>query len=83
MDFLRITVFALTVIAVAGGIAAKIRIAAPLILVILGIGTSLLPFVPDVQIEPEIVLTLFFRLLPRRCPRRPSAVSSHPLAPWR
>ncbi|WP_371829034.1 cation:proton antiporter [Rhodococcoides kyotonense] len=34
----------------------KIGVAAPLLLVVLGIGISLLPFVPDVEIDPEWIL---------------------------
>ena len=37
-------------------VAPRIKIAGPLLLVAIGLGVSLLPFVPPVQVEPEIIL---------------------------
>ncbi|WP_062076380.1 cation:proton antiporter [Demequina globuliformis] len=56
MEFLIIAVVALVAIAFATAFAPRVGIAAPLILVAIGFGMSLLPFVPDVAIDPEIIL---------------------------
>jgi NhaP-type Na+/H+ or K+/H+ antiporter len=55
---LGIAVAALGMLVVAGaaGLGPRLRIPAPLILVVLGIGVSLLPFVGVVQVAPELVL---------------------------
>ena len=44
------------VIATATALAPRVNIAGPLLLVIVGLGVSLLPFVPAVEIDPEIIL---------------------------
>jgi CPA1 family monovalent cation:H+ antiporter len=44
-----------TVIAVAG-ICGKLDLPSPLILIAVGIGASYLPFIPDVQLNPDVVL---------------------------
>ncbi len=51
---------AVAVVAVAG-IASKFDLPAPLLMVVAGVAGSYLPFIPDVQLEPEVVL---FGLLP-------------------
>lgn len=56
MDALLIAILGIVVIVVATAIAPRVRIAGPLILVAIGIGVSLLPFVPAMQIDPEIIL---------------------------
>ncbi|MET0735753.1 MAG: sodium:proton antiporter [Microbacterium sp.] len=56
VDPLVLLIAAVVVIAVATALAPKIGIAGPLILVILGIGISLLPFVDVPEIDPEIIL---------------------------
>lgn len=43
-------------VALAAAVGPRLRIPAPLILVVLGIGVSLLPFVPEVAVPPELVL---------------------------
>jgi CPA1 family monovalent cation:H+ antiporter len=48
---------ALLVVAAAAGFGPRIRVPAPLILVAVGIGVSLLPFVRDVAVPPELVLS--------------------------
>ena len=55
-ETLVVAIAAVVAIAVATTIAPKIKVAGPLILVAVGIGVSLLPFVPDIQIDPEIIL---------------------------
>ncbi|QPZ39448.1 cation:proton antiporter [Paramicrobacterium chengjingii] len=54
--FLIIAVLALVVIAAASALAPRLGVANPLLLVVLGIGVSLVPAVPDVHIEPEWIL---------------------------
>ncbi|MTD13992.1 sodium:proton antiporter [Nakamurella sp. YIM 132087] len=56
MTALVIAVAGLLVVAGATALAPRLRIAAPLILVLLGIGVSFLPFVPAVEIDPEWIL---------------------------
>ncbi len=56
LDPLVLVILAIVVIAVATAIGPKLNIAGPLILVLVGIGVSLLPFVPPVYVEPEIIL---------------------------
>ncbi|ROR96762.1 sodium/proton antiporter (CPA1 family) [Salana multivorans] len=56
METLAIGVIGLVVIAFSASLAPKLRIASPLVLVVLGIGISLLPGVPDVVVDPEWIL---------------------------
>jgi CPA1 family monovalent cation:H+ antiporter len=56
MEWLFIGVVGLLVIAGATALGPRLRISAPLILVIMGIGVSFLPFVPDIGISPEWIL---------------------------
>ncbi len=44
------------VIAAATVVAPRVRVAAPLVLVVVGIGVSFLPFVPTIEVDPEIIL---------------------------
>ncbi len=58
MGFLiAVVVLALLVITAATTLGPRLGVAAPLLLVVTGIGTSLLPLVPAVHVEPEWVLT--------------------------
>lgn len=41
------------------GLARRFRLSAPLVLVIVGISVSFLPFVPNYELSPELVLSLF------------------------
>ena len=41
------------------GLARRLRVSAPILLVLVGIAVSYLPFVPDYQLNPEVVLILF------------------------
>lgn len=56
-DFLIDIVIALLVIAAATLLAPRLGVAAPLLLVAVGIGASLLPFAPVVHVEPEWIIT--------------------------
>ena len=56
MEFLEVAVLGLLAIAAAQMIGGRLRLAAPLLLVLVGIVVSLLPFVPPVIIEPEWIL---------------------------
>ncbi len=56
MDALLLLILGVVVIAVATRLAPRLNIAGPLILVIVGLGVSLLPFVPAVEVDPEIIL---------------------------
>ena len=56
MTALIIAVVGLLGVAGAAVFAARLRVAAPLILVVVGIGVSFLPFVPAVEVEPEWIL---------------------------
>ncbi|QEO13222.1 sodium:proton antiporter [Agromyces intestinalis] len=56
MEVLVVIVLGLLGIAAATTIAPRLRVASPLLLVVLGIGVSFLPFIPDVEIDPEWIL---------------------------
>lgn len=56
MEVLVIGVIALIAIAFATAVSPRVGIAAPLILVALGVGVSLIPGVPAIEIEPEVIL---------------------------
>lgn len=56
MDILIIPVLGLLAIAGATALGSRLGVAAPLLLVVFGIAVSLLPFVPEVPIEPEWIL---------------------------
>ncbi|MEL4319596.1 cation:proton antiporter [Leifsonia sp. YIM 134122] len=56
MDVLVIGVLGVLAIVLAAQASGKLGVAAPLLLVVLGIGVSLLPFVGDIEIEPEWIL---------------------------
>jgi len=56
MDPLVLAIIGVLVVAVTSAVAPRIKIAGPLLLVAIGLGVSLLPFVPPVQVEPEIIL---------------------------
>jgi NhaP-type Na+/H+ or K+/H+ antiporter len=56
MDVLIIPVLGLLAIAGATALGSRLGVAAPLLLVVFGIAVSLLPFVPEIPIEPEWIL---------------------------
>lgn len=51
-------VVATVIIAVTSRVGPRWNVAAPLLLVAIGIGASFLPFMPDVELEPEIILAV-------------------------
>lgn len=57
-ESLIVVVLGLLAIAAATTVAPRLGVAAPLLLVLVGIGVSFLPFVPDVEIEPHWILTV-------------------------
>jgi len=57
MEFLVVAVLGLVGIAVATLAGPRLGIAAPLLLVLVGVGTSLLPGFPSIVVEPEVILT--------------------------
>jgi CPA1 family monovalent cation:H+ antiporter len=56
MEALLIAVVGVVVVALATALGPRIGIAGPLVLVAIGLGVSLLPFVPPQEIDPEIIL---------------------------
>jgi len=56
MDSIVFVIAAVVVIALATTVAPKLNIAGPLVLVLVGIGVGLLPFVPAIEVDPEIIL---------------------------
>ncbi|AQX80730.1 hypothetical protein BWO91_12835 [Plantibacter flavus] len=56
MDFAFLAVVAVVTIVAVARFANKLRVAAPLILVLVGLALSYLPFVPDVEVKPEWIL---------------------------
>lgn len=55
-DVLVVAIIAIVVIAVVAAIARRLNLAGPLILVVVGAGVSLLPFMPELDIDPNIIL---------------------------
>ncbi|WP_449281903.1 cation:proton antiporter [Leucobacter sp.] len=58
MELELIAVAAVIILVGASIVGSKIRVAAPLLLVVLGIGIGYLPFVPLVEVDPEIILVV-------------------------
>jgi len=56
MDLLVFAVLAVLVIVAVTSFAPRVGVAAPLLLVLIGVGVSVLPFVPAIEIEPEWIL---------------------------
>lgn len=56
MDLAVLAVLAVAAIAAVTGLAPRFGVAAPLILVLLGVGVSFLPFVPTLALDPEWIL---------------------------
>lgn len=56
MDVALIALLAVVCVAGVSSVAARLGVAAPLLLVAVGIGVSLLPFVPAVEVDPEWIL---------------------------
>ena len=56
MDLLEIALIGIVAVVAVNLVAPKIKIASPLLLVLLGIGISFLPFVAPLELEPEWIL---------------------------
>lgn len=56
MEYLTIAVTAAAVIIAVTALAPRAGVASPLVLVVLGAGVSLLPFVPAIEVPPELIL---------------------------
>lgn len=56
MEAILFVILAIVVIAVTTAVAPKLNIAGPLILVLIGIVVGMLPFVPAIEVEPEVIL---------------------------
>lgn len=56
MDLLALAVLGLLAVAGATALSSRLGVAAPLLLVLAGIGVSLLPFVPELEVDPEWIL---------------------------
>nr|BFF21810.1 sodium:proton antiporter [Promicromonospora thailandica] len=56
MEYLTIAVLAATLVIAVTALAPRAGVASPLVLVVLGAGVSLLPWVPAVEVPPELIL---------------------------
>ena len=56
MELIVIGVLGILGIVLASQAASRLGVAAPLLLVVLGIGVSLLPFIPDFEVDPEWII---------------------------
>ena len=61
MEYALVAIGGIIAIVAAAAWAPRLGVAAPLILVVLGVGYSLIPGVPPIDIEPDIIL---FGVLP-------------------
>lgn len=57
MDYALVAVLGIVVVVVTAAFSRRLGIAAPLLLVVLGVGYSFIPGVPQIDVEPEIILT--------------------------
>ena len=51
-------IFLVVGVVAVNGIAGRVHLPAPILLVIVGVGVSFIPGVPDVEVDPELVLTV-------------------------
>ncbi len=56
MDYALVAVLGVVVVVVAAAFSQRLGIAAPLLLVVIGVGYSFIPGVPEIHIDPEIIL---------------------------
>ncbi len=56
MDYALVAVLGIVVVVVAAAFSRRLGIAAPLLLVVVGVGYSFIPGVPEIHIEPDIIL---------------------------
>lgn len=56
MDYALVAVLGVVVVVVTAAFSARLGVAAPLLLVLVGIGYSFIPGVPPIEIEPDLIL---------------------------
>src|SRR4051812_30848005 len=56
MDYALVAVLGVVVVVVTAAFSRRLGVAAPLLLVLVGIGYSFIPGLPDIVVEPEIIL---------------------------
>jgi CPA1 family monovalent cation:H+ antiporter len=56
MDYAFVAVLGVVVVVVTAAFSRKLGVAAPLLLVLVGIGYSFIPGVPEIEVEPDIIL---------------------------
>lgn len=56
MDYAVVAVLGIVVVVVTAAFSRKLGVAAPLLLVLVGIGYSFIPGVPEIDVEPDIIL---------------------------
>jgi CPA1 family monovalent cation:H+ antiporter len=56
MDYALVAVLGVVVVVVTAAFSRKLGVAAPLLLVLVGIGYSFIPGVPEIEIEPDLIL---------------------------
>ena len=56
MDYALVAILGIVAIVAAAAWGPKLGVAAPLILVVLGVGYSLIPGVPPIEVEPDVIL---------------------------
>lgn len=80
IDPLIVVVAGVVVVALVTVIAPRFNVAGPLVLLAIGLGVSLLPFVPAIAVEPDVILVGVLPLCctrpPSSCPRSSSAATS-------
>jgi len=58
MSGLESVVFLVLGVVIVNGIAGRLRVPAPILLVVAGVAVSFIPGAPDYQVDPEIILTV-------------------------
>jgi CPA1 family monovalent cation:H+ antiporter len=56
MDYALVAVLGVVVVVVTAAFSRKLGVAAPLLLVLVGIGYSFIPGVPEIEVEPDLIL---------------------------
>ena len=59
MDNFTVVIFIITILLVLSAFASKIKLPYPILLLAVGVALGLLPFVPHLQLDPEIVFLIF------------------------
>ncbi|WP_396667470.1 cation:proton antiporter [Microbacterium sp. R86528] len=56
VELLQVTIVAVIVIVVVNSVASRLGVAGPLLLVLVGVGISVLPMVPPILVQPQLIL---------------------------